>query len=318
MTRLAVVGSLNADLTLLVDHLPEPGETVVATSPALVSCGGKGGNQAAAAAAFGAAVTMVGKVGDDQQGWQLLADLAARGVDASGVIVASGARTGGATIAVDGDGENLILVDPGANSLLSPDEVEAADLGAADAVIVQLEIPLPAVAAAMSAAGGGIRLLNPAPAPATALPAALLRVAGVLVPNLAELARLTGDAGPAGLPSEADLTAVARLARSLAGTADVVVTLGSGGALVVRRSAATSVHVPAPPVATVDTTGAGDCFCGTLAASLAERLDLTDAARLSVAAAALSTTAYGARGNLAGRAAAEHLADTLSVQVVGG
>jgi ribokinase len=284
VTRLAVVGSLNADLTLLVDHLPEPGETVVATSPALVSCGGKGGNQAAAAAAFGAAVTMLGKVGDDQQGRQLLADLAARGVDASGVIVASGARTGGATIAVNGDGENLILVDPGANSLLSPDEVEAADLGAADAVIVQLEIPLPAVAAAMSAEGGSIRLLNPAPAPTTALPVTLLRVAGVLVPNLAELARLTGDAGPAGLPPQADLTAVARLARSLAGTADVVVTLGSRGALVVCRSAATSVHVPAPPVATVDTTGAGDCFCGTLA----------------------------------DRAAAEHLADTLSVRVVGG
>jgi hypothetical protein len=103
---------------------PTPGETVVATSPALVSWGGKGGNQAAAAAAFSAAVTMVGKAGDDQQGRQLLTDLAARGVDGSGVIVASGARAGGATIAVDGDGEKSHLVDPGANSLLSPREVE--------------------------------------------------------------------------------------------------------------------------------------------------------------------------------------------------
>ena len=142
MTWLAVVGSLNANLTLPLDHRPTPGETVVATSPALVSCG-QGGNRAAAAAAFGPAVTMVSKVGDDQQGRQLLADLAARGVHGCAVIVASGAHTGGATIVVDGDGENLILVDPGANSLLSPDEVETAGLPAAEAVIVRLEIPLP-------------------------------------------------------------------------------------------------------------------------------------------------------------------------------
>jgi ribokinase len=318
VTRLAVVGSLNADLTLLVDHLPRPGETVVATSPALASCGGKGGNQAAAAAAFGAAVTMVGKVGADQQGRQLLADLASRGVDVSGVSVASGARTGGATIAVDSDGENLILVDPGANSVLGPEDVEAAGLDAADALIVQLEIPLPTVAAAMSAAATAIVLLNPAPAPAAALPAAILGQADVLVPNLAELARLAGDARAARLPPAGDLTEVARLARGLAGTADVVVTLGSGGALVAGRADARPVHVAAPPVATVDTTGAGDCFCGTLAASLAEGLDLTDAARLSVAAAALSTTGYGARGELPGRAAAEQLADRLLVRVVSG
>ena len=221
MTRLAVVGSHNADLTLLADHLPTPGDTVVVTSPALVSWGGRAATRPAAAA-FGAAVTMVGKAGDDQQGRQLLTDLAARGVDGSGVIVASGARAGGATIAVDGDGENLILVDPGANSLLSPDEVETAGLPAAEAVIVQLEIPLPTVAAAMSAAADAIVLTK------------------------------------------------WRLARSLAGTADVVVTLGSRGALVVCRSAATSVHIAALPAAAVDTTGAGNCFCDTLAASLAE------------------------------------------------
>jgi len=204
VTHLAVVGSLNADLTLLLDHLPGPGETVVATSPGLVSCGGKGGNQAAAAAAFGAAVTLVGKIGDDQQGRQLLADLAARGVDASGVIVAPSTRTGGATIGVDRDGENLILVDPGANSLLSPDDVEAAGLGSANAVLVQLEIPLLTVAAAMRAAGDAIVLLNPAPAPATGVPAELLGLARVLVPNLTELARLASAGLPAGAPPAAD------------------------------------------------------------------------------------------------------------------
>ena len=318
MTRLTVVGSLNSDLTLLLDHLPGPGETVAATSPGLVSCGGKGGNQAAAAAAFGATVTMVGKVGDDQRGRQLLADLADRGIDASGVIVAPGTRTGGATIGVDRAGENLILVDPGANSLLSPDEVEAAGLDNANAVLVQLEIPLPTVAAAMRAAGDAILLLNPAPTPATAVPAAVLGLARVLVPNLTELARLANAGQAASLPFAGDLAEIARLARRLAGNADAVVTLGSNGALVVSRSAETSAHIAAPPVATVDTTGAGDCFCGTLAASLAEGLDLTDAARLSVAAAALSTTAYGARGELPGQPAAERLADRLAVRVVRG
>jgi ribokinase len=318
VTGLTVVGSLNADLTLLLDHLPRPGETVVATRPAAVSCGGKGGNQAAAAAAFGAPVTMVGKVGDDQQGRQLRADLAARGVDVSGVIVAAGARSGGATIGVDADGENLILVDPGANGLLAPDEVEAAGLEGADAVIVQLEIPLPTVAAAMNAAAGAIVVLNPAPAPATTLPTAVIGPAGVLVPNLAELARLAGEGRAATLPRAFEHAEVARLARGLAGNADVVVTMGGDGALVVRRSTTTSVHIAAPSVATVDTTGAGDCFCGTLAASLAEGMDLTDGARLAVAAAALSTTAYGARGELPGRAAAERLADQLPVRLVSG
>src|SRR5262249_33097952 len=194
------------------------------------------------------------------------------------------------TVGVDRAGENLILVDPGANSLLSPDEVEAAGLDNATAVLVQLEVPLPTVAAAMRAAGDAIVLLNPAPTPATAVPAAVLGLARVLVPNLTELARLANASQAASLPSAGDLADIARLARRLAGNADVVVTLGSNGALVVSRSAETSAHIAALPVATVDTTGAGDCFCGTLAAALAEGLDLTDAARLSVAAAALSPT----------------------------
>lgn len=318
MTGLAVVGSLNVDLMLLLDHLPRRGETVVAASPGMVSCGGKGGNQAAAAAAFGAPVTMVGKVGDDQQGRQLRADLAARGVDVSGVIVAPGARSGGATIGVDADGENLILVDPGANGLLTPDEVEAAGLDSADGIIVQLEVPLRTVVAAMSAAAGAIVVLNPAPVPSTALPAAVIDLAGVLVPNLTELAGLAGDGRAAQPPSAAEPAEVARRARSLAGNADVVVTMGGAGALVIRRPATTSVHIAAPAVATVDATGAGDCFCGTLAASLTEGLDLTDAARLATAAAALSTTAYGARGELPGRAAAERLADQLPLRIVRG
>jgi len=310
VTRLAVVGSLNADLTLMFDQLPGRGESALAADAGRLSLGGKGGNQAAAAAAFGAEVAMVGRVGDDEPGRQVVADLAARGIDVSRISYTPGARTGSATIAVDRDGENLILVDPGANSRLSAADVSNAGLDQADAVLLQLEIPLATVAAAMRAAGDTLIVLNPAPA--APLPADTLALADVLVPNRAELARLTGGEVPA------DLTAAARLARRLAGDADVVVTLGRDGVLVVPRSPGRATHIAAPSVATVDATGAGDCFCGTLAVSLTEGLGLAEAARLSVAAAAISTTALGARAHLPGRAAAGRLAATLPVQALPG
>jgi ribokinase len=310
VTRLAVVGSLNTDVTLLLDHLPGHGETVLAAAPGRLSFGGKGGNQAAAAAAFGAEVAMVGRVGDDEPGRQVLADLAGRGIDVGRVTATQGVRTGSATIAVAADGENLILVDPGANGRLEADDVATAGLDQADAVLLQLEIPLPTVTAAMQAAGDALVLLNPAPA--VPLPPGALALAGVLVPNRAELAQLAGE------EVAADLAAAARQARQLTGHADVVVTLGRDGVLVVPASAGPVAHIAAPSVATVDTTGAGDCFCGTLAVGLAEGLALADAARLSVAAAAISTTALGARGQLPGRTAAERLAAALTVRAVRG
>ena len=295
----AVVGSLNADLVLPVDALPQGGQTVLTSAPGRQYFGGKGANQAAAAAAFGAAVTMTGRVGDDESGRLILADLNGRGVDTAGVLLTAGARTGFAAIAVDAAGENLIIVDPGANQLLTSEDVAAAGLGAAAVTLVQLEIPLPTVAAAMRATGGLV-ILNPAPAPAAALPAAIVELADVIVPNLGELSRLAASAPD--LAGPAELMAVARLARSLPGHGDVVVTLGREGALVVRRDDERAAHIPAPTVTSVDTTGAGDCFCGTLAASLAAGLDLVEAARWSVAAAALSTTEHGARGRLPVRA----------------
>jgi ribokinase len=305
--RVVVVGSLNADLTLRVERLPGPGETVLGAGPAESGPGGKGGNQAAAAAAFGADVTMIGRVGDDDSGRLLRADLADRGVDVEHVLTTPGVRSGSATIAVDPAGENLILVDPGANDRLRPGDIGQQLLDQADAVLVQLEIPVPAVSAAVSRSSAPV-LLNLAPP--VGLPPGLLRQVDVLVPNLAELALLAGSVRPAGL------AAAARLARSLAPNADIVVTLGTGGALIVPRSGGPATHIAAPPVAAVDATGAGDCFCGTLAVSLASGIGLTEATRLSVAAAALSTTAAGARSVLPGRAEAELLAASLAARTV--
>ena len=297
--RLAVIGSLNADLTLIVGRLPGPGETVLSSAPGTVGFGGKGGNQAAAAAAFGADVTMIGRVGDDDVGEQIRADLVSRGVDVSRVRVTPGARSGGATIAVDPAGENLILVDPGANGALAPGDIGQDALDRAGAVLLQLEIPLATVAAAASKA-------------AAPLGPDLLADVDVLVPNRAELALLAGAAAPSGL------AATAALARKLRGGLDVVVTLGADGALVVPGSGGRAEHIAAPEVAAVDATGAGDCFCGTLAVLLAEGASLADAARVSVAAAALSVTSAGARGLLPRRAQAEPLAASLTARPVGG
>jgi ribokinase len=307
--RLAVIGSLNADLTLLVDRLPGPGETVLSSAPGTVGFGGKGGNQAAAAAAFGADVTMIARVGEDDVGERIRGDLVSRGVDVSQVRVTPGARSGGATIAVDPAGENLILVDPGANGALAPGDIGRDALDRAGAVLLQLEIPLATVAAAASKAAAPV-VLNPAPA--VPLGPGLLADVDVLVPNRTELALLAGASPPSGL------AATAALARKLRGGLDVVVTLGADGALVVPGSGGPAAHIAAPEVTAVDATGAGDCFCGTLAVLLAEGARLADAARVSVAAAALSVTAAGARGLLPSRAAAEQLAASLTARPVGG
>jgi ribokinase len=309
--RVVVVGSLNADLTLRVGRLPGPGETVLSSAPGTIGFGGKGGNQAAAAAAFGADVTMIGRIGDDDVGQRIRGDLAERGVDVSGVRVTPGARSGGATIAVNPAGENLILVDPGANGQLSPADIDPDMLDQAAAVLLQLEIPAQTVSAAVSMASAPV-VLNPAPA--VPLSADLLARVNVLVPNQAELALLAGAPVPAAPP--AGLAATAALARKLPGDLDVVVTLGAGGALVVPGRGAPVTHIGAPRVEAVDATGAGDCFCGTLAVSLAGGASLAEAARISVAAAALSVTAAGARGLLPGRGQAESLAASLTARPV--
>jgi ribokinase len=282
-----VVGSLNLDLIVSVAALPGRGETVVGTSVQLLP-GGKGANQAAAAAALSSSVAMIGRVGDDSSGLALVDDLRSRGVDVSGVVTSAG-PTGSATVVVeDGSGENLIVVAPGANGTLFADDVTVDAVASAQVVLVQLEIPLAAVRAAVSHASGLV-VLNPAP-PAE-LPDELLSLVDVFVPNEWELARMAGRS-----PADDSPSALAELVRSVT-SRDAVVTLGARGALAVASSGDVSLVAP-PEVAVVDTTGAGDCFCGALCVALARGDVLLDAARYAVVAGALSTTGVGARGAL--------------------
>jgi ribokinase len=284
-----VVGSLNEDVLVRVGRLPGRGETVVGTAATLAP-GGKGANQAAAAGRLAAGVHMIGRVGDDPAGDRQLAALAESRVNVSRVHRTAGVPTGSATIPVEeGSGENLIVVVPGANAALTPQDADVERVRAADVLLLQLEVPLATVHAAAAAAAGIVVLT---PAPPQPLPAELLGLVHVLVPNEHELAALAGAE-----PGERTPAELAALARTVA-TSAVVVTLGARGALVVPADGGPLLLQAPPPVRPVDTTGAGDCFCGALGAALAGGAALPEAVRYAVTAAALSTTGPGARGAL--------------------
>jgi ribokinase len=277
--RIVVVGSVNVDLVVRLPRLPRPGETagggVFSVGP-----GGKGGNQAVAAARLGADVSLVAAVGDDDYGRGARADLENEGVHTR-LVTTVDASTGIAVVFVDETAENLIAVAPGANAALSPDAVAAALTGLPDGpavLLAGLEVPLACVEAAVAVAAdrGWTVVVNPAPA--VPLPETLLGRIDVLTPNEGELAVLA-DAGTAALLD--------------AGVGAVVVTRGAAGAVVHDR--VRELVVPAPGVEAVDATGAGDCFSGALAWALGSGLALPDAVRLAVTAASLSTRAAGAR-----------------------
>jgi len=293
----AVVGSLNLDLVVPVPHHPRPGETVLG-SDHFSNPGGKGANQAVAAARLGRRVAMVGCVGGDDAGTDLRASLAAEGVDVDRVVALDDAPTGIALISVDEAGENTIIVSPGANARVDVEAVEGAMdiLGSAAVTLLQLEIPVETVAAAADSSGGTV-VLNPAPG--RPLPGGLLAQVDVLVPNLGELGVLSGAEAPD------DLDAAASVASDIDGPDAVVVTLGPEGALVVTRDG--SLHVPGVEVKVVDTTAAGDSFCGALADALVRGLELEHAVRWAVTAAALTVTKKGAQPSLPTRAEVEGL-----------
>ncbi|RBY81667.1 ribokinase [Geodermatophilus sp. TF02-6] len=286
--NVTVVGSLNEDVLVRVHRLPGRGETVVGRDTVLAP-GGKGANQAAAAGRLGGGVAMVGRVGTDPAGERQLAALAAAGVDVTSVHRTPDVPTGTATIPVEeGSGENLIVVVPGANAELRPEDVAVEPVRRARVVLLQLEVPMATVQAAAEAATGTVVLT---PAPPQPLPAGLLARVDVLVPNEHELVQLAGAAPGVRTPAE-----LAGLARSLTVGA-VVVTLGARGALLVPDDGPVLLQPP-PPVRPVDTTGAGDCFCGALAVALAAGAAPEEAVAAAVTAAALSTTGPGARGAL--------------------
>lgn len=287
---IAVVGSLNLDLVAPVPRHPVPGETVLGGDIAQHP-GGKGANQAVAAARLGAGVSFVGRVGDDDAGQVMTSAVGGQGVDITHVRTTAGTATGRAMIAVSPAGENSIIVSPGANSRLGAADCEAAAdvLRRAAVTVLQQEVPDEANHAAARLAGGTV-LYNPAPVtPGTTPPPHV----DLLVPNRTELAALTGTDVPRTTEE------VVAAARRLRGAGAVVVTLGGDGVLLLEGTA--HLHLPAFRVHPKDTTAAGDCFCGALAVGLSEGRSLTEAVRWASAAAALSTTRAGAQSSLPAR-----------------
>ncbi|HEX7974313.1 MAG TPA: ribokinase [Anaerolineales bacterium] len=291
-----VVGSINMDLVVRSPHLPLPGETILG-SQFNTFPGGKGANQAVAAARLGAPVKMIGRVGKDAFGEAMLQALRRDGVDVAAIGSDPEAPTGVALITVDDAGQNTIVVASGANMLLSPENVVQAEalFEAAALLVLQLEIAPPVIEqACLLARRHGVRiLLNPAPA--RPLPAELLRGIDLLIPNQIELALLAQEQDPS------------LAARKLVswGVGQVIVTLGEDGALLVDSSQ--EIRAPACRVKAVDTTAAGDAFVGALAVALADGRSVPEAAAWANAAAAVSVTRAGAQPSLPRRDEVERM-----------
>jgi ribokinase len=280
--RVTVVGSINMDLVVTAARLPEPGETIAGTDFQRFG-GGKGANQALAAARMGASVTMIGKVGQDEAGRALVGDLLRAGIEIRHIGRADG-PTGTAVITVAADGTNTIVVVPAANFALAPDDVAAAReaIAGSDALVMQLEVPLETnlAAATIAREAGVAAFLNPSPV--QPLPAELLDGLAYLVLNETELAILTDGAGdPAALFA--------------AGVQRIVLTLGERGARLIEPGGSRDVAPHRVP--TIDTTAAGDAFLGALAALLPER-GLDGALDAASAAGALTTMRMGAQPSL--------------------
>ena len=287
--QLVVVGSLNTDLIVRVGSLPRAGETITGGTFEM-SGGGKGANQAVAAARAGASVALVGAAGADEFGERLLEDLAGEAVSVAGVARLQGVATGLAAIVVDEEGENQIAVASGANHGLQASDVERAfgelDLTQARCVLLSLEVSDEVVVegAERAAAHGMAVVVNPAPA--RPLPPELVAQRPILTPNEGEAAELTGRDDPA--------AAAAALVE--AGATAALVTAGAKGVFVANEAGVG--HVDPPTVSVRDTTGAGDTFSGVFAAGLARGWGIDRAARRAAVAAALSVTKSGARGGM--------------------
>lgn len=291
--KVVVVGSLNMDLVAWAERLPRGGETL-AGERFFTAPGGKGANQAVAAARLGASVAMIGAVGDDAYGQQLRQALADERIDCQAVSVCPGVSSGVALIVVDAASQNAIVIIPGGNGQLLPESVQRFDalLQGAEVIVCQLEVPLATVAWTLQRGRelGKTVILNPAPATGP-LPESWLGHIDYLIPNESEAQALTG------LPVD-DLDSARHAAGRLLqlGVGKVIVTLGAQGVLF--ASAGGSQHYPAPKVTALDTTAAGDTFVGGFAAALARGLREGDAIDLGQRAAALSVTRAGAQPSI--------------------
>ena len=285
---IAVVGSCNVDLVVNVDSIPTVGQTVLGGDLKRIP-GGKGANQAVAASRLGKSVAMIGRIGDDENGKFLQANLEDNGVNTEHLLKTPDIATGVALISVQDDGDNAIVVSPGANGELSSEDIaEASPIARGQVVLLQAEIPIETVVAAARAAEGTV-IWNPAPAPSESVPLELLDLVDVLIPNQTELELLGGNRKVDTLES------ISEMAKTFP-CSSTIVTLGERGALVVVNNKA--VHIPAPTISPLDTTGAGDSFCAAIATSLVEGKDLVEAAQWAVQVGAATTLVAGAQPSL--------------------
>lgn len=302
----AVVGSINIDLVTNTKRIPVRGETVFG-SGFQIHPGGKGANQAVAVARLGYPVCMIGRIGDDAFGQQLRTHLEQAGVNVAGVITTTG-TSGVATIIVADSGENCIVITPGANALLTPEDIDAnvEIIRSSGIVLTQLEIPLETVEhlAGICAREGIPLILDPAPA--KGLPASLFKVVSWFTPNETEAAFFTGENGTDFGPLEPASVAKALIDRGIGG---VVLKLGSRGAFL-ASNARVEEQLPAFAVRAVDTTAAGDAFNGAFAVGMLLGKDPVASARFATAAAALSVTRAGAQPSMPTRAEVDRLLET--------
>jgi len=289
MTNILVVGSLNVDLVVRAPRFPQLGETISGEDLQVIP-GGKGANQAVAASRLGANVAMLGRVGKDNFGDFLLNNLKANIVNTQ-LVQRDDSSTGTAIIVVDANGQNSIVLSPGANGKVASSDIEHASFPDFNLLLLQLEIPTPTVlSAAKLAKQSGVRvLLNPAPA--KELPDELISLADFIIPNETELSLLTGV-------EVNDISSAQKATQGLLnkGAQNVIVTLGSKGALIVNKEA--NAHVETYQVDVVDTTAAGDAFIGGFASVLDSSSSLVEAVRFGCACGALATTKFGAQPSL--------------------
>ncbi|MCD9024765.1 ribokinase [Cohnella silvisoli] len=304
MKSICVIGSLNVDMVAAVERFPQPGETLTADGYS-VFFGGKGGNQAVALGKLGAKVKMVGKVGEDIHGNDYIRHLRMNGVDVSGISTEKGAVTGTAMIWVDRQGENQIVVSPGANGCMQPSDIDAMweELVESDLFLFQLEIPIGTVAYAVKRLKQAGKTIVLDPAPASQLPEAIFRYIDYMTPNETEVRYYAGkqDRYVYQLKEAAGI-----LIRRGVGT--VIAKAGENGAYLIRDTELS--HIDAYPTQAIDTTGAGDSFNAGFAYALASGLEVNEAVRIGNAVGALSVRQVGAQSAMPTREELDRFLET--------
>ena len=290
-SRIVVIGSSNTDMVVRAERLPAPGETIIG-GKFFMNAGGKGANQAVAAARLGGTVSFIAKIGNDVFGKEAMALFEKEGIDCSCVSIDSESPSGVALITVNHEGENCIVVAPGANAALSPKDFESNNklIRQADILLMQLEIPLETIAWAIDTGASEKTKIILNPAPAQIIPDRILKRVDIITPNETEAGILTGIAVTD--PASAERTAKALLQK---GVGSVFITMGAQGAFLMDKNQIQLI--PAPAVRAVDTTAAGDIFNGALAVGLSNGLSLREAVKFGIRVASISVTRMGAQSS---------------------